>query len=75
MAYLTFELKTNDEGGTAAELLYSGIDLRVAEQKYYEALATAAVSGRPAHAAVILDSLGNQVASMGFEAAQEGSAE
>ena len=75
MAYLTFELRTNDKGGTGAELLYSGIDIRVAEQKYYEALAAAAVSGRPAHAAVILDSLGNQIAAMGFEAAQEGGEE
>lgn len=58
MAFLTIELKTNDEGGTAAEVLYTGKDKRVAEQKYHQALATAATSGRPHHACVILDSDG-----------------
>lgn len=58
MAFLTIELKTNAEGGTAAEVLYSGKDERVAEQKYHQALATAATSGRPCHACVILDSEG-----------------
>jgi hypothetical protein len=58
MAYLTIELKTNAEGGTAAEVLYSGKDERVADQKYHQALATAATSGRPCHACVILDSEG-----------------
>ena len=58
MAYLTIELKTNDEGGTAAEVLYSGKDIRVAEQNYHKALAVAATSGRPHHACVILDSDG-----------------
>lgn len=54
MAYLTIELKTNDSGGTSADVLYSGVDLRVAEQKYHATLATAATSGRPCHAAIIL---------------------
>lgn len=54
MSYLTIELKTNDEGGTAAEVLYTGKDRRVAEQKYHATLATAATSGRPCHAAIIL---------------------
>lgn len=72
MAYLTIELKTNDEGGTAAEVVYTGIDRRVAEQKYYEVLAQAAVSGRPAHAAMIVDSMGEQLASMGYETSEEG---
>lgn len=67
MAYLTIELKTNNEGGTAAEVLYSGVDLRVAEQKYHQALATAATSGRPLHACVILDSTGMTVAQRCFE--------
>lgn len=58
MSFLTIELKTNDEGGTAAEVLYTGKDKRVAEQKYHQALATAATSGRPHHACVILDSDG-----------------
>ena len=71
MAYLTFELRTNDKGGTGAELLYSGIDIRVAEQKYYEALAAAAVSGRPAHAAVILDEMGQVLSSMGYAKGEE----
>ena len=58
MAYLTTELKTNDEGGTAADVLYSGSDRSVAESKYHAALAVAATSGRPHHACVILDSDG-----------------
>lgn len=58
MAFITIELKTNAEGGTAAEVLYTGKDERVAEQKYHQALATAATSGRPCHACVILDSEG-----------------
>lgn len=67
MAYLTIELKTNNEGGTAAEVKYSGIDRRMAEKTYYEALATAAILTRPAHAVVILDELGQQIASMGYK--------
>lgn len=66
MAFITIELKTNSEGGTAAEVLYSGVDVRVAEQKYHQALATAATSGRPHHACVILDSDGNTVAQYGY---------
>lgn len=54
MSYLTIELKTNDQGGTAAEVLYTGKDRRVAEQKYHATLATAATSGRACHAAIIL---------------------
>lgn len=54
MSYLTIELKTNDQGGTSAEVLYTGVDLRVAEQKYHATLATAATSGRPCYAAIIL---------------------
>lgn len=66
MAYLTIELKTNNEGGTAAEVLYSGADERVAEQKYHQALAVAATSGRPLHAAIIVDSTGLMVESKCF---------
>lgn len=58
MAFLTIELKTNDEGGTALEVLYSGKDRSVAESKYHTALAVAATSGRSCHACVILDSEG-----------------
>lgn len=70
MAYLTIELKTNYSGGTAAEVLYTGIDMRVAEQKYYETLATAAASGRPVHACVILDSEGMTLAQRCFVATE-----
>ena len=56
MAFLTIELKTNDEGGTAADVLYSGKDRNYAEKKYHEALATAATSGRPCHAALLVQS-------------------
>lgn len=66
MAYLTSELKTNDEGGTAAEVKYSGKDLRVAEQTYHTVLATAATSGRRCHACVILDSEGMSVAQRAY---------
>lgn len=72
MAYLTIELKTNNEGGTAAEVLYSGIDLKVAEQKYYQTLAVAATSGRPRHACVILDSDGMTLAQRSYVVEQEG---
>ena len=58
MAFLTIELKTNDEGGTALEVLYTGKDRSVADSKYHAALAVAATSGRPHHACVILDSDG-----------------
>ena len=66
MAYLTIELKTNDEGGTAAEVKYSGKDLRVAEQTYHTVLATAATSGRRCHACVILDSGGVTMAQQAY---------
>lgn len=56
MNYITIELKTNDEGGTAAEVLYSGKDRNYAEKKYHETLATAATSGRPCHAALLVQS-------------------
>lgn len=72
MAFLTIELKTNDQGGTAAEVLYSGIDLKVAEQKYYQTLATAATSGRPRHACVILDSDGMTMAQRSYVTETEG---
>lgn len=71
MAYVTIELKTNDQGGTAAEVKYSGVDLRMAEKTYYETLATAATSGRPAHAALIVDSMGQLLATMGYEKKEE----
>ena len=66
MSYLTIELKTNDEGGTAAEVLYSGIDRRVAEKKYHETLANAATSGRPCHAAIILQGDGTPLEYMAY---------
>lgn len=56
MNYITIELKTNAEGGTAAEVLYTGKDRNYAEKKYHEALATAATSGRPCHAALLVQS-------------------
>ncbi len=71
MSYVTIELKTNDKGGTAAEVKYTGVDLRVAEQAYHAALSEAATSGRPAHAAIIVDSLGNPLSFAGYEKAGE----
>lgn len=71
MAYLTIELKTNDTGGTAAEVLYTGTDIKVAEQKYYQTLAVAATSGRPRHACVILDSDGMTMAQRSYVTEQE----
>lgn len=56
--FIAIELKTNNEGGTGVDVLYSGKDRRVAEQKYHTALATAATSGRPLHAAVLMQSDG-----------------
>lgn len=67
MNFITIELKTNDEGGTGVDVLYSGRDERVAWQKYHAALATAATSGRPMHAVVLLTSDGGVVASERFE--------
>lgn len=58
MNFVTIELKTNTEGGTGVDVLYSGVDRRVAESKYHDALAEAATSGRPCHAAVLLQSDG-----------------
>ena len=72
MAFLTIELKTNDQGGTAAEVLYTGSDIKVAEQKYYQTLAVAATSGRPRHACVILDSDGMTMAQRSYVTETEG---
>lgn len=72
MNFITIELKTNDEGGTAADVLYSGRDERVAWQKYHTALANAATSGRPMHAVMLLTSDGGVVASERFEKIEEG---
>lgn len=71
MAFITIELKTNTEGGTAADVLYTGKDERMAEKKYHEALATAATSGRPCHACVILDSEGLTYAQQSYVAEAE----
>lgn len=66
MSYLTIELKTNDQGGTAAEVLYSGIDRRMAEKTYHATLATAATSGRVCHAAIILQGDGTPLEYMAY---------
>lgn len=66
MSYLTIELKTNDEGGTAAEVLYSGVDRHMAEKKYHETLAVAATSGRLCHAAIILQGDGTPLEYMAY---------
>lgn len=66
MSYLTIELKTNDQGGTAAEVVYTGKDRRVAEQKYHATLATAATSGRVCHAAIILQGDGTPLEYMAY---------
>ena len=58
MNYITIALRTNNEGGTGTETLYSGKDERVAEQKWHEEMADAATSGRPMHAAIIVRSDG-----------------
>ena len=67
MNYICIELKTNNEGGTGVDVLYAGADERYAQRKYHEALATAATSGRPCHAAVLLGSDGSYVAAERFE--------
>lgn len=61
MSYLTIELKTNDEGGTSADLLYTGSDRRVAEQKYHQVLMNAATSGRRCHGAIVLKEDGTPI--------------
>ena len=66
MSYLTIELKTNNEGGTAAEVLYSGVDRRMAEKKYHETLGVAVTSGRPCHAAIILQGDGTPLEYMAY---------
>ena len=58
MNYICIELKTNDQGGTAADVLYTGADRNYAESVYHKTLATAATSGRACHAAVLLQSDG-----------------
>lgn len=68
MSFLTIELKTNDDGGTAADVLYTGKDRRVAEQKYHAVLATAATSGRPCHAAILLEGDGTLIESYAYVA-------
>lgn len=54
MNYVTIALRTNNEGGTGTETLYSGKDKAYAEKKYHEEMAAAATSGRPMHAAFIV---------------------
>lgn len=54
--YIVIEMKTNSEGGTAAEVLCSTADRNYAESVYHKALATAATSGRPCHGALIVQS-------------------
>ena len=66
MNFVTIELKTNDQGGTGADVLYSGADRNVAESKYHDALAKAATSGRPCHAAVLLQSDGTYLDSRAY---------
>lgn len=58
MNYICIELKTNDQGGTAADVLYTGADRNYAESVYHKTLATAATSSRTCHAAVLLQSDG-----------------
>ena len=72
MAYLTIELKTNNEGGCAAEVVYSGKDRRYAEKKYHETLATAATSGRPCHAAVLMQGDGTLIDTYAYVTESEG---
>ena len=66
MNYITLELKTNTEGGTAADVLYTGADRNYAESVYHKTLATAATSGRPCHAAVLLQSDGLVLDAYGY---------
>lgn len=72
ISYLTIELKTNDQGGTAAEVVYTGVDRRVAEQKYHQTLATAATSGRPCHAAMLVQGDGTLIDTYAYVTETEG---
>lgn len=54
--YGVIEMKTNEQGGTAFDVLCSTADRNYAESVYHKALATAATSGRPCHAALIVQS-------------------
>lgn len=72
ISYLTIELKTNAEGGTAAEVVYTGVDRRVAEKKYHETLATAATSGRPCHAAMLVQGDGTLIDTYAYVTESEG---
>lgn len=66
MNYICIELKTNDQGGTAADVLYAGADRNYAESVYHKTLATAATSGRPCHACVLFQSDGMLVDSYSY---------
>lgn len=54
--YGVIEMKTNEQGGTAFEVLCSTADRNYAESVYHGALAKAATSGRPCHAALLVQS-------------------
>lgn len=54
--YGVIEMKTNDEGGTAFEVLCSTADRNYAESVYHGAVAKAATSGRPCHGVIIVQS-------------------
>ena len=60
MKYFVEEIQTYADGN-AAQLEFGPLKERLAEKKYHECLAAAAVSNLPCHAVVLLDAEGRLI--------------
>lgn len=67
--FIVIELQTNN--GTTANIVNAYADLNTAFNKYHSILASAAVSTVEVHTAVILNEVGNTIASGHFAHAKE----
>lgn len=70
--YIVIELQTNN--GKTANIVNTYADLNTAYQKFHTILAAAAVSSVEVHTAVILNEVGNTIASGHFAHAKENEA-
>lgn len=66
MKYIVLELQTNSDG-TVGNIVYAYDTQPEAESKYHAVLSAAAISGLPAHAALLVTSLGTVLESRCYE--------
>ena len=69
MKWLVIEIQTM-ANGTVANLVTAHDTEKLAESKWHTVMAAAAVSGLPAHSAVLLDNFGNVVLSGSYSTEQ-----